>query len=109
MLSGTGIKDDAEMLEWETDEIFFRNIYHRIGEIRREKGITQEQLAAKAIADPKEIQRWETIGGLSLKTLRKLSKALECPIVEFFKVPKTKRPLRGLPRKKTRNTDQVLS
>ncbi len=97
------------MLEWETDEKFFRNIYHRIGEIRREKGITQEQLAVKAEADTKEIQRWETIGGLSLKTLRKLSKALGCPIVEFFKVPKTKRPLRGLPKRKRSTTDQSLN
>ncbi len=96
------------MLEWETDEKFFRNLYHRIGEIRREKGITQDQLGGRVNADTKEIQRWETVGGVSLKTLRKLSKALDCPIIEFFKAPKTNRPLRGFPRKKKVITTKTI-
>lgn len=94
------IKDDAEMLNRGSDEEFFRNICHRIREIRRQKGLTQEQLGVMADAATKEIQRWETMAGLSLRTLRKLSLVLECHIGEFFKRPRTKRPGPGRPKKK---------
>jgi len=93
------IKDDADMFDRETDEEFFRNICCRIGEIRRKKGLTQEQLGIVADAATKEVQRWETMAGLSLRTLRKLSLALECHIGEFFKKPRRKRPGPGRPRK----------
>jgi transcriptional regulator with XRE-family HTH domain len=93
------IKDYAEMFERETDEEFLRNISRRIGEVRRQRGLTQEQLGVIADAATKEIQRWETMAGLSLRTLRRLSIALECHIGEFFKRPKTKPPRPGRPKK----------
>ena len=99
MFWGKRIKDYAEMYNRGNDQEFYRNICHRIGEIRRQKGLTQEQLGVIADAATKEIQRWETMAGLSLRTLRKLSMALECHIGEFFKKPRTKRPGPGRPKK----------
>jgi transcriptional regulator with XRE-family HTH domain len=66
-------------------DIFMKNIFRRIAEIRRERGITQEKLAEIMNVAPREIQRWESIGGLSLQTLKRFSEALECHPAEFFK------------------------
>ena len=68
---------------------FVKNICRRIAEIRKERGITQEKLAEMMNVAPREIQRWESIGGLSLKTLKRFSDALGCPATSFFEKPKS--------------------
>lgn len=64
--------------------------YTKYGEIirkvRREKGLSQEELAEKAKVDPKTIIQIE--GGKrnpTLKTLQKLANALNIPITDLLK------------------------
>ncbi len=68
----------------------FMRPYTKYGEtirrLRREKDLTQEQLAEKAALDPKSIIQIE--GGkrnLTLKTLQKLAVALNVPLTELLK------------------------
>ncbi|HET9412203.1 MAG TPA: helix-turn-helix transcriptional regulator [Candidatus Saccharimonadales bacterium] len=58
----------------------------RVADVRRQRGYTQEQLAAKADITPLSIgfieqgRRWPR-----LATLQKLAKCLDVTVVEFFK------------------------
>ena len=58
----------------------------RVAEVRRARGLTQEQLAEKANITPLSIsfieqgRRWPR-----LATLQKLAKCLGVPVAEFFK------------------------
>ena len=81
-------------------DVFMKNIFRRIAEIRRERGITQEKLAEIMNVAPREIQRWESIGGLSLQTIKRFSEALECPVSEFFSTPKNNHNNDNRPRRK---------
>lgn len=85
-------------------DIFFKSIYRRIAEIRREKGLTQEKLAEIMNVAPREIQRWESTGGMSLQTLKKFSEALECHPSEFFEKPKSIDPESNHSEKRNRYT-----
>lgn len=63
----------------------YKKLGQRIEDLRKEKGLTQEQLAEKA-----ELHRayfWDIENGrnISIKTIYKITKALEISISEFFK------------------------
>ncbi|CAH1664621.1 helix-turn-helix transcriptional regulator [Chelatococcus sp. HY11] len=57
-------------------------------EIRRQKGLTQEELAHKAGRSVDAVSQWErAINWPTLKTLVQISEALEVPVRTFFDVP----------------------
>ena len=63
----------------------YQKIGQRIEDLRKEKGLTQEQLAEKA-----ELHRayfWDIENGrnISIKTIYKITKALGVSFSEFFK------------------------
>lgn len=87
------------MLQRNCYEEIYRNISRRIAEIRVEKGLSQEQLAAIIGIEPRNLQRWETKARVNLPNLIRFSKVLKCPIADFFQPAKLKRPSPGRPKK----------
>lgn len=72
-----------------SEQALLKKFGARLATIRRSRGLTQAQLAEKvdmsvvAIAYLETGKRWARIG-----TLAKLSKALQTPLDEFFKIYK---------------------
>ena len=61
-------------------------------EIRRQKGLTQEELAHRAGRSVDAVSQWErAINWPTLKTLVQLSDALDTPLWAFFDLPDTSR------------------
>jgi transcriptional regulator with XRE-family HTH domain len=83
----------------EAGEIFYRNFNRRLAEIRIEKGLTQAELAELIGVGLRDFQKWEAKSGISLWTLFRLTKVLNCSASDFFKEPKTQKQGRGRPRK----------
>jgi len=61
---------------WETVEELDKNLALRFKNIRKRKGITQEQLAERSNVSYGSIKRFETTGNISLISLTKLCTAL---------------------------------
>lgn len=55
---------------------FVRDVVGRLADVRRERGITQEALAAKLEIAPRNLQRIEAGQNLTLKTLWRIGRAL---------------------------------
>lgn len=64
-----------------------RNIGQRIIEIRRERDLTQEQLAEKLHIDARELRRLEAGGNTTVHTLANLARALDVTISDLFQPP----------------------
>lgn len=56
----------------------------RIAELRRERGMTQEQLAEKSTVTTRTIQRLESGADVSLETLNLIANALDVQVRELF-------------------------
>ena len=64
---------------------FLRAVGTRLSEVRRDRGLTQEQLAELVGVDPQTIQRAETgRTALSLLRLRAIARALGVGLAELF-------------------------
>ena len=75
------------------------NVGRRVGEIRAERGLTQEQLAEMLDVTLRHLQAVE--GGsenLTVKTLASFPTALDVGIAVLFEPPQTPRPKRGRPK-----------
>jgi ribosome-binding protein aMBF1 (putative translation factor) len=74
------LSDDSDPeLDW--SEAGRELVTNRIAEIRKSKGISQRELAAKLKVKPSTLSRWERKeANLTLETLRKLAKALNCSV-----------------------------
>ena len=79
---------------------FIKNVTRRFGEIRVRKGMTQSQLAEKLGISGRLLQDWESGRNTTLRTLYRLSKALNCSAKVFFDQPTTRQPKPGRPAKK---------
>lgn len=55
---------------------FVREVVGRLADVRRERGVTQEALAAKLKIAPRNLQRIEAGQNLTLKTLWRIGRAL---------------------------------
>lgn len=74
---------------WETSEEMNKALANRFKNIRKRKGITQEELAIRANVSYGSIKRFETTGNISLISLTKLCTALhiEGEIRNLFTTP----------------------
>lgn len=54
---------------------FVREVVGRLADVRRERGVTQEALAAKLKIAPRNLQRIEAGQNLTLKTLWRIGRA----------------------------------
>jgi transcriptional regulator with XRE-family HTH domain len=90
----------AGMLRNKEFRLFNRKFSRRVAEIRRERGMTQAVFAERMKVDVRQVPRWE-LGrfAVTLLTIWRLSKALECSPKDFYDEPKTLKLNRGRPRK----------
>jgi len=81
-------------------EAVLRALGHRIQELRREQGHTQESLAAKLGMIPSNYARIEQ-GRLNttVDTLVRISNALDVDLAQLFVAPKRRRSRPGRPKK----------
>lgn len=79
------------------DRLFLKKIGRKIGEIRREKGFTQSQLAEKCGRSLQMIQYWESGHNLTLKSLYRLSQLLDQHVSDFLKPPEDMEKRMGRP------------
>lgn len=63
----------------------------RIKELRKERSMSQTDLAGKAELEKTAIQRIERGYNSTLKTLRKLAKGLDITVSELFNFPEEKK------------------
>ena len=73
-------------LEWETVDEILLNLANRVKKIRKRRKITQRQLAVMSDVSFGSIKRFETTGQISLESLVKISRVLNCveQIKELF-------------------------
>jgi len=71
------------------DELVER-VTRRIAEVRRSKGLTQEQLAERLETAMKNLQRIEAGQNLTLRTLARVASALEVTAVDLLLPPSRK-------------------
>src|SRR5579859_2693529 len=71
------MEPDAQKTLWK--------VGRRIGELRKKKGLTQDDLARKMDVTQRLVARWEGRENMKLLTLYRLSKLLKCEVIEFFK------------------------
>lgn len=85
-------KEDATLL----------GVGRRVCEVREERGMTQEGLAERIPMEIRNLRRIELgTQNVTVRTLAKIARALDCDLIEFFRpVVLTKRS-RGRPPKKT--------
>lgn len=63
---------------WETPEEINQALAKRVTDIRKRRGLTQEQLSEKSNVSFGSIKRFETSGQISLISLTKIAVALDC-------------------------------
>lgn len=73
-----------------------KNVGRRIAELRRDRGMTQVQVAAKLRVAYQWISQIEGGQNVSVHTLARLANALDVAVEAFFAAPK---PSRGKPRR----------
>ncbi|MBL8955371.1 MAG: helix-turn-helix transcriptional regulator [Myxococcaceae bacterium] len=79
-------------------ETLIRNVGHRIGELRRARGITQEAFAARANIGFRYVQKVERgVVNLTLVTIAQWAKWLGVDPQDLLRPPKGKAPGRGRP------------
>jgi transcriptional regulator with XRE-family HTH domain len=89
-------------------EELLMNVGRRVGEIRAERGLTQEQLAESLDVTLRHLQAVE--GGsenLTVKTLGRIASALNVDIADLLEKPQTPRPKRGRPKATTVADDDM--
>lgn len=64
-----------------------RNIGLRVVEIRRDRDLTQEDLAERLRMDPRELRRIEAGGNITIHTLAKIARALDVAVADLFASP----------------------
>lgn len=87
MVTVFALKHYEKMAETnQSPETLLRAVKCRLVELRRRKGLSQEQVAELLEVDSRTIQRWEARSEkrVSLWTLCRLSIALDCSIRDFF-------------------------
>lgn len=63
---------------WETPEEIDKALAVRVRNIRKRRGLTQQQLSTRSNVSFGSIKRFETSGQISLLSLTKLAVALDC-------------------------------
>ena len=63
---------------WETPEEIDKALAVRVRNIRKRRGLTQQQLSTRSNVSFGSIKRFETSGRISLLSLTKLAVALDC-------------------------------
>lgn len=75
-----------------------KDVGRRISELRRERGLTQAELADRASVSTNYVARVETgLQNLTLQSLTKLANLFGLPIHEFFREPADRRVRAGRP------------
>lgn len=85
-----------------------RKVNRRIAEIRKDRGLTQAELAEKMDMGLRDLQELEAHSGMTLTTFFRFVEALDCHPKEFFKEPKTKRNGRGRPKRRNKSRMEGL-
>ncbi|MBX3183150.1 MAG: helix-turn-helix transcriptional regulator [Polyangiaceae bacterium] len=86
--------DDAERV--------CQDLGQRVIELRKKRGLTQQQLAERLGIDPRDLRRVESGDNVTVRMLVRLAKALVVPIGDLFVAPKVRDARRpGRPRKVT--------
>jgi transcriptional regulator with XRE-family HTH domain len=81
-------------------ELLQRDVGARVAELRREKGLTQEELAQRVGTNLKHLQRIEAgRANLTLRSLATLASALGVEVLAFFRTPLGPPRRRGRPRR----------
>lgn len=82
---------------WETRTVL-RELGLRIGEVRRSRGLTQEQAAeALGMLAPNYARIEQGRSNVTVDTLVRIANALDVPIGRLFTKPRTTRPAPGRP------------
>ena len=81
-----GCRDDAFMA-LSIEARFLKKIGRKIGEVRFQKGYTQLRLAEKANVSIQMVQYWESGHNLTLKTLMRISRSLNCGVAALMENP----------------------
>ena len=66
---------------------FLWKIGQRIGELRRKRGLVQDELAMKLGVSSRLIARWEGGENTKVLTLYRLAKVLRCTVFDFLREP----------------------
>jgi transcriptional regulator with XRE-family HTH domain len=75
-----------------------KDVGRRVAELRRERGLTQAELADRASVSTNYVARVETgLQNLTLESLTKLANLFGLPIQEFFQEPADRRVRPGRP------------
>jgi transcriptional regulator with XRE-family HTH domain len=87
----------------ESPERLIERVARRVVELRRDAGLTQEQLAEALDVTVQQVGKWEVGENLTLASMARMATALGVPAIELLRPPKpvertTKRG-RGRPRK----------
>ena len=69
------------------DQNVFRAIGLRIVELRQERGVTQETLAARIGLDSRDLRRIEAGSNATVRTLNAIATALSVPLATIFETP----------------------
>ena len=69
------------------DQSVFRAIGRRIVELRHERGVTQETLAARIGLDARDLRRLEAGSNATVRTLNAIARALDAPLAAIFVAP----------------------
>ena len=68
-----------------------RRVAQRIAEVRREKGLTQDQLAESLQCATKNVQRIEYGQNVTIKTLTRIANALGVAVTDLVPPPSARR------------------
>lgn len=81
--------------------VLLRNLGQRVAELRRDAGLTQEDLAARVETDLKDLQRIEYgRSNVTARTVWRLARALGVEPIELWREPTSAQPpARGRPRR----------
>jgi transcriptional regulator with XRE-family HTH domain len=83
----------------EKAEKIIANVGARIAEIRRDRGWTQQDLAAKLDMEPQSLQRVERGTNMTIGSLVRVAHVLGVPMLSLFEPPKARARKPGRPRK----------
>lgn len=76
-----------------------RDLGQRVIELRREKGLTQQELAERMEIDPRDLRRVEAGDNVTVHMLVRLARALDVHIRDLFQPPRSRQRRRpGRPR-----------
>ena len=78
---------EKPIFEHDRDLNFIKNIGRKIKESRRRLNLTQDEFAKKCGTSIQLVQYWESGHNLTLKTLMRISRSLNCGVAALMEKP----------------------